>query len=85
METKAVCKAFGNEERARLVACLAREQSVGELLDRCSLAQSALSQHLRVLRDAGAIVARREGKYVLYRARTEAVRLAKLLLAYPHR
>lgn len=82
MSTVEACKAFGNEERARLVVCLARPQSVGELLDHCSLGQSALSQHLKVLRDAGAVVARKEGRHVVYRAKARAVRLAKLLLAF---
>lgn len=82
METEAVCKAFGNPERARLVACLSREHSVTELLGKCALTQSALSQHLKVLRDAGAVEARREGREIRYRAHARALRLAKLLLSY---
>jgi ArsR family transcriptional regulator len=59
-------KAFGNEERVRLMYCLNKEQCVSELQRKCSLSQSALSQHLRVLRQAGLVKCSRKGKKQLY-------------------
>lgn len=83
MATQALCKALGNEDRLRLITCLAKPRSVTELLGHCSLSQSALSQHLKVLRDAGVVTARREGKQVLYKAADKKVAaIAKLLLHY---
>lgn len=43
------------------------EQSVRQLTDQVPVTQSAVSQHLRVLRDAGLVVARPAGTRRLYR------------------
>jgi DNA-binding transcriptional ArsR family regulator len=42
-------------------------RSVGELTDVVPVSQSAVSQHLRVLREAGLVTERREGTRRLYR------------------
>ena len=55
-------KAIGNRERVQLICCLAKTQSVTELLDKCELSQSALSQHLKILKDVGIIECVRDGK-----------------------
>jgi len=83
MQTQAMCKAFANEERLRIILCLSRAHSVSDLQKGCTLSQSALSQHLRVLRDARVVECARSGKQVLYRLRSrKALTLAKLLLDY---
>lgn len=61
------CRAFGNRGRAQLISCLSTPQSVTELLLRCTLSQSALSQHLKILRDAEIVTTEREGQHVVYR------------------
>lgn len=61
-----IYKAFGNEERVRLLRCLEKEQCVSDLLMKCSLSQSALSQHLRILRLAGLVRCTRNGKEQRY-------------------
>lgn len=43
------------------------ERSVRELTDKSDVTQSAISQHLRVLREAGVVVARPVGTRRLYR------------------
>ena len=43
------------------------ERSVRELTDNTSVSQSAVSQHLKVLRDAGIVTVRPEGTRRLYR------------------
>ena len=50
------------------------EQSVTELMAPFSMTQSAISQHLRVLRDAGLVVDRQEGRLRLYRLNAEPLR-----------
>lgn len=67
MQLKELCKAVGNPERVRLMACLVQETTVSELLKKCSLSQSALSQHLGILRDAGIVQARESGRHIYYR------------------
>ena len=67
MKLKELCSAFGNPERVRLVACLARESTVTGLLEKCDLSQSALSQHLAVLRKTGVVRTRTSGRHVYYK------------------
>ena len=84
MGQRAICKAFGNEERLRMILCLSRPQSVSELIGHCPrLSQSAVSQHLKILREARVVSSHREGKQVVYRIRDKkAAGIAKLLLHY---
>lgn len=60
-------KAMGNEQRL-LILCLLVESelNVGELQARLVLSQSALSQHLALLRDAGFVNTRRVAQTVFY-------------------
>lgn len=60
-------KALANEQRL-LVLCSLVEgpKSVGELNACVDLSQSALSQHLAVLRDAGVVTTRREAQTIYY-------------------
>ena len=44
------------------------ELPVGELVDRLDLSYAGVSQHLALLRDAGFVTVRRDGKRRLYRA-----------------
>ena len=44
----------------------AGERSVNELAANVGLSQSALSQHLALLRDEGLVATRREGKFIYY-------------------
>lgn len=59
----------------RLVLELLRdgERSVRELTDGTSVTQSAVSQHLRVLREAGLVSARPEGARRLYRVEPDGL------------
>lgn len=60
-------KALGNEKRLQLLCLLVDgERSVGELNAHLDLSQSALSQHLAVLREDGLVQARRDAQAVLY-------------------
>ena len=65
----ALLKAVGNEHRL-LVLCLLvahGELTVGELLKRIPLSQSALSQHLARMREEGLVAFRRESQTLYYR------------------
>jgi DNA-binding transcriptional ArsR family regulator len=50
------------------------ERPVGELVDRLSMSQPAVSKHLRVLRDAGLVDVRVDAQRRLYRLRPEPLR-----------
>lgn len=60
-------KTLGNEKRLMLLCLLVEgERSVGELNTRLDLSQSALSQHLAVLREDALVVTRRDGQTIYY-------------------
>jgi ArsR family transcriptional regulator, virulence genes transcriptional regulator len=60
-------RALANEQRLLILCNLtAGEFSVGELNERLPLSQSALSQHLAVLRETGIVATRRESQTIFY-------------------
>ena len=61
------------EPRRRQILDLLREgeRPVGDLVDAMAVAQPNVSKHLRVLRDAGLVEARVDGRRRLYRLRPE--------------
>ena len=73
-EAARLLKALGNEQRL-LILCnlLERPLAVGELNERVDLSQSALSQHLAVLREAGFVDCRRESQLIYYSVKPGAV------------
>jgi DNA-binding transcriptional ArsR family regulator len=60
------------------------ELPVGELVDRLSMSQPAVSKHLRVLRDAGLVDVRVDAQRRLYRLRPEPLREVDVWIA-PYR
>lgn len=61
-------KAIGHPVRAGIVRFLARQETCqyGNLSDRLSLAKSTVSQHLKVLREAGLVHGEVDGSRVCY-------------------
>jgi len=60
-------KALANENRLQVLCLLAGgEYSVGEINALLDLSQSALSQHLAVLREEGLVQTRREAQTIYY-------------------
>ena len=63
-------KVLGNEKRLMLLCLLVEgERSVSKLNARLDLSQSALSQHLAVLREDGLVATRREAQTIYYSLR----------------
>ena len=66
-EAARLLKALANERRLQVLCLLAGgERSVGELNEMLDLSQSALSQHLAVLREEGLVQTRREAQMIFY-------------------
>ncbi|MBP7336192.1 helix-turn-helix transcriptional regulator [Niveispirillum sp.] len=64
----ALLKAMGNERRLSILLHLSQgEKSVGELESLVGLSQSALSQHLAVLRQERMVRTRRQAQTIFYR------------------
>lgn len=77
-----IYKSFSNKNRVQLLVCLSQAKSVTELLSLCTLSQSALSQHLKILKEADLVMCERDGKKQVYKVKNkEIVTVAKLLLA----
>jgi DNA-binding transcriptional ArsR family regulator len=63
-----VFAALADPTRVRILDLLRRrERSVGELVDRFDLTQPAVSQHLRVLKEAGLVASRVQAQRRIYR------------------
>ncbi len=71
-----VYTAIGDPTRRALLLRMADEgeKSVTELLEPFSISQPAISKHLRILRDAGLVRRRKEGRMRLYRADARRLR-----------
>ncbi|HET9106930.1 MAG TPA: metalloregulator ArsR/SmtB family transcription factor [Steroidobacteraceae bacterium] len=66
-EAASLLKAMANEQRLMILCHLVPGPlTVGELNDRVRLSQSALSQHLAVLRESGIVQAERQAQSVHY-------------------
>src|SRR5690554_7351372 len=66
-EAAQLLKALANERRLQVLCLLAGgERSVGEINGLLELSQSALSQHLAVLREEGLVDTRREAQTIYY-------------------
>jgi DNA-binding transcriptional ArsR family regulator len=74
-------KTLANESRLSIMCVLAEgERSVGALNESIDLSQSALSQHLAVLREQGLVETRRESQTIYYSlADSEAIPLIQTL------
>ena len=60
-------KGLANESRLMIMCVLSEgEVSVGQLNQRIKISQSALSQHLAVLREQGLVQTRRESQTIYY-------------------
>jgi DNA-binding transcriptional ArsR family regulator len=65
---------LGDPSRRVIFELLARRpRSVGELAEELPITRQAVSQHLRVLRDGGLVVATAEGTRRIYRLDTRGV------------
>lgn len=66
-EASTLVKALANKQRLMILCLLVdRERAVGELNGLLDLSQSALSQHLAVLREENLVNTRRDGQTIHY-------------------
>ncbi len=70
-----IFKAFADPTRRAIfeTLCLGGEQTVGALTGQGSVSQPAVSKHLAVLKGAGLVTDRHEGRQTHYSARREAL------------
>ena len=62
-----IIKALCNTTRLKIIQCLSdKNKTVTELIGTCELAQSAVSQHLTKLKNAGLIKDKKVGREIIY-------------------
>ncbi len=81
-ELARLAKALGHPIRAAIVRWLARQGqcSCGEIVEVLPLAQATISQHLKVLKEAGLLLGEVDGPRVCYCVNPEAVERVKHLV-----
>lgn len=82
-ELAALAKAIGNPARVQIIRILVRKTSCvcGDIVDELPLAQSTVSQHLKVLKEAGLIRGAVDGPRVCYCIEPRTLRRLKVLVA----
>lgn len=75
-ELARIAKALGNPVRVRILEQFneCRPRTAGEIVDACALAQSTVSEHLRILREAGVLFVTHDGPWVWYCLRRSMLR-----------
>ena len=69
-----IFKVLSAATRIRILRLLrGRALCVGMLSEQLDITQGGVSQHLRILREAGLVIAEKRGYYVHYRVREEAL------------
>lgn len=72
-DAERIFRALSAESRQRIVRLLADGWlCVGALSNRLGMSAGAVSQHLRILKDAGLVASDREGTFIHYRATADA-------------
>ena len=79
----AICKALGHPARVRLLKILIAKGACisGDLADEFSLAQSTVSEHLRILKDAALVQGTIDGPKRCYCVKPETIEYLKGLVA----
>lgn len=76
-----ICKVLAVATRLRIIQLLkGRSLCVGALSARLNVTQGAVSQHLRILRDAGLVTAQKRGYFVHYRLNHESLQKCRAVL-----
>lgn len=81
-ELAALAKALGHPARVQILRLLVRKTACvcGDIVDELPLAQSTVSQHLKVLKDAGLIRGEIDGPRVCYCIEPRTLRRLKALV-----
>jgi ArsR family transcriptional regulator, arsenate/arsenite/antimonite-responsive transcriptional repressor len=81
-ELSILCKALGHPMRVQILYLLREHRCLcGDLVDALPLAQSTVSEHLRILKEAGLIVDEAEGPRRHYSVNRRLLERLKALIA----
>ncbi|MCC6390787.1 MAG: winged helix-turn-helix transcriptional regulator [Bryobacterales bacterium] len=82
-ELAKLAKALGHPARVRIVRMLSRKEArvCSEIVDEIPLAQSTVSEHLRILKEAGLVSSNQDGPRARYCINHNTLRKLKALMA----
>ena len=81
MEPRSLLQVVAEPRREKILLLVwDRERSAGEIAGHFDVTFAAVSQHLKVLLDAGALEVRKEGRHRYYRARKAALGPVRAML-----
>ena len=82
-ELAKLAKALGHPARVRILRMLSKKEArvCSQIVDELPLAQSTVSEHLRILKDAGLVRSSQDGPRIGYCIRNETLRKLKALVA----
>ena len=82
-ELAKLAKAIGHPARVRILRMLSRKEArvCSQIVDELPLAQSTVSEHLRILKEAGLVRSSQDGPRVGYCINFDGLRLLKALVA----
>ena len=82
-ELAMMCRALGHPARLQILRLLIEKNACvcGEIVDELPLAQSTVSQHLKVLKDAGLIIGEIKGPSTCYCVDPGKLRRLRMLVA----
>jgi len=82
-ELAKLAKAIGHPARVRIVRMLSLKEArvCSQIVDELPLAQSTVSEHLRILKDAGLVRSSQDGPRIGYCINYETLRKLKALMA----
>jgi ArsR family transcriptional regulator, arsenate/arsenite/antimonite-responsive transcriptional repressor len=82
-ELAKLAKAIGHPARVRIVRMLSRKEArvCSQIVDELPLAQSTVSEHLRILKEAGLVRSSQDGPRVGYCINFDTLRKLKALIA----
>ncbi len=82
-ELARLAKAIGNPARVRILRLLSRKEAkvCSQIVDEMPLAQSTVSEHLRILKEAGLVRSSQDGPRVGYCIDFDGLRRLKALVA----
>lgn len=81
-ELASLCKAIAHPARVHILRVLARKTACicGEIVGELDLAQSTVSQHLKIMKEAGLVLGELDGPRVCYCLSPRALRRFKALV-----
>lgn len=82
INTVEFAKALSDDTRQKIMMlCCCKELSVNDIVEASDVAQPTVSHHLKILRNAGLVSAKRRGKQVLYTLNQERLASACCVVA----